>query len=64
MEVYSTNSVILQKMMAEQVKLDICDPSHHKLKTSTQNKLDALLEEFKTQFEKDETSTGTTPLPE
>ena len=49
-------------MMAEQVKLDTFDPLHHKLKTSTQNKLDALLEEFKTQFAKDETSIGTTPL--
>ena len=49
-------------MIAEQVKPDTFDPPHHKLKTSTQNKLDALLEEFKTQFAKDETSIGTTPL--
>ena len=61
-EAHSTNSVTLQKMMAEQVKLDTFDPPHHKLKTSTQNKFDALLEEFKTQFAKDETSIGTTPL--
>ena len=32
------------------------------MKTSTQNKLDALLKEFETQFAKDETSIGMTPL--
>ena len=47
-------------MMAGQVKLDTFDPPYHKLKTSTQNKLDALLKEYKTQFAKDETSMGTT----
>ena len=46
-EAHSTNSVTLQKMMAEQVKLDTFDPPHHKLKTSTQNKLDALLKNSK-----------------
>ena len=61
-EAHSTNSITLQKMMAEQVKLDTFDPPHHKLKTNTQNKLDALLKEYKTQFAKDETSTGTNPL--
>ena len=49
-------------MMPEQVKPDTFDPPHHKLKTNTQNKLDALLKEYKTQFAKDETSIGTTPL--
>ena len=49
-------------MMAEQVKLDIFDPPCHKLKTNTQNKLDKLLKEYKSQFAKDETSIGTTPL--
>ena len=62
LEAHSTNSVTLQMMMAAQVKLDTFDPPHHKLKTSTQNKLDALLKEFETQFLKDETSVGTTPL--
>ena len=51
-------------MMAEQVKLDTFDPPHHKLKTNTKNKCDVLLKEYKTQFSKDETSTGTTPLTE
>ena len=61
-EAHPTNSVMLQKMMAEQVKLDIFDPPHHKLKTSTQNKFDTLLKEYKSLFTKDETSIRTTPL--
>ena len=61
MEAHSTNSVTLQKMMAEQVKLDTFDPHYHKVKTSTQNKLDALLKEYKSQFAKDETSKGQHP---
>ena len=61
-EAHPTNSVMLQKMMAEQVKLDTFDPSCHKLKTGTQTKLDTLLKEYKSQFAKDETSIGTTAL--
>ena len=49
-------------MMAEQIKPDTVDPPHHKLKTNTQNKLNVLLKEYKTQFAKDETSIRTTPL--
>ena len=60
-ETYSTNSITLQKMMAEQVKPDTFDPLHHKLNTCTQNKFDELLKEYETQFAKDETSIGTTP---
>ena len=59
---HSTNSITLQKMMAEQVKLDTLHPPQHKLKTNSQNKLDALLKEYKNQFTKDETSIRTTPL--
>ena len=55
-EAHPTNSVTLQKMMAEQVKLHIFDPPYHKLKTNTQNKLTKL------QFMKDERSIRTTPL--
>ena len=61
-EMHSTNSITLQKIMAEQVKLDTFDPTCHKLKTSTQEKLGTLLPEFETQFAKDETSIKTTPL--
>ena len=36
-EVHTSNSVTLQKMMAEQVKPDTFDPPHHALKTDIQN---------------------------
>ena len=49
-------------MMAEEVKVDTFDPPCHKLKPGIQNKLDALLKEYESQFAKDETSIGTTPL--
>ena len=61
-EAHPTNSVMLQKMMAEQVKPDTFDPPCHKLKTGTQIKLNTLLKEYKSQFVKDETSIRTTPL--
>ena len=56
------NSVMLQKMMAKQVKPDTFDPPCHMLKTSTQSKLDALLTEYESQFAKDEMYIGTTPI--
>ena len=49
---HSTNSITLQRMMAEQVQLDIFDPPHHKLKPGIQSRLDTLLKEFETQFAK------------
>ena len=49
-------------MMAEQGKPDTFHPCHHKLKPSIETKLDALLKEYASQFAKDETSIGTTPL--
>ena len=51
-------------MMAEQVQPDIFHPPHHKFKPGIESKLDALLKEYETQFAKDETSFGTTPLTE
>ena len=48
--------------MAEQVKPDIFNPPCHELTTNIQNKLDTLLKEYESQFTKDETSIGTTPL--
>ena len=50
--------------MAEQVQPDIFDPPHHKLKPGMQARLDTLLKEYETQFAKDETAIGTTPLTE
>ena len=61
-EANHTNSITLQKMMAEQVKQDVFDPTHHTLSTNIQNELDALLKQYELQFAKDETSIGTKPL--
>ena len=61
-EVHQTNSMMLQKMMAEQVKPDVFNPPFHKLTANIQNELDALLKEYELKFTKDETSIGTTPL--
>ena len=49
-------------MMAEQVKPDIFNPPHHTLSTNIQHDLDALLKEYESQFVKDKTFIGTTPL--
>ena len=49
-------------MMAEQVEPDTFHPPCHKLKPSIKSKLDAILKEYASQFAKDETSIGTTPL--
>ena len=59
-ETHSTHSIILQKIMAEQVHSDISDPPHHKLKPGIQSKLDTLLNGYEIQFAQDETSIGTT----
>ena len=61
---HSTNSVTLQKMMAEQVQPDTFHPPCHTLQPNIESKLDALLKEYASQFTKDETSIGTTPLTE
>ena len=61
-ETHQTNSITLQKMMAERVKPDVFNPPCHKLSTNIQNNLDALLTEYESQFMKDKTSIGTTPL--
>ena len=63
-EAHSTNSIVLQKMMAEQVQPDIFDPPHHKLKPGLQSKLEALLKEYVTQLATDERSIGTMSLIE
>ena len=63
-ESHPTNSVTLQKMMAEQVQQETFNPPCHNLKPSTECKLKALLKEYASQFAKDETTIGTTPLTE
>ena len=61
-ETHETNSVTLKKMMAETVTPDTFNPPPHELSTAVQNDLDLLLLEYESQFAKDETSIGTTPL--
>ena len=45
-DTHTTISVTLQKMMAEQLQLDISDPAHHKLKPGIQSKLGTFLKEY------------------
>ena len=61
-ETHQTNSVTLKKMMAETVTPDTFNPPCHDLSKTVQNELDILLWEYESQFAKDETSIGTTPL--
>ena len=61
-DTHQTNSVTLKKMMAETVTPDTFNPPCHELSTAVQNDLDLLLQEYESQFAKDETSIGTTPL--
>ena len=61
-ETHQTNSVTLKKMMAETVTPDTFNPPHHELSKTVQGELELLLREYESQFAKDETSVGTTPL--
>ena len=61
-ETHQENSVTLKKMMAETVTPDTFNPSCHELSQTIQHELDTLLQEYESQFTKDETSIGTTPL--
>ena len=51
-DAHSTNSITLQKMMAEQVQPDTFIPPCHTLRTSIKSKLNALLQEYASQFAK------------
>ena len=61
-ETHQTNSITLKKMMAETVTPDTFNPPCHELSKTVQNELQLLLQEYESQFTKDETSIGTTPL--
>ena len=61
-ETHQAKSVTLQKMMAETVTPDTFNPCHHELSKTIQHELDTLLQEYESQFAKDETSIGTTPI--
>ena len=59
---HHTNSVTLNKMMSETVTPDTFDPPQHEFFRPIQDSLKLLLQEYKSQFAKDETTIGTTPL--
>ena len=61
-ETHQTNSITLKKIMAEMVTPDTFNSPCHELSTAEQNDLDLLLWEYESQFAKDETSIGTTPM--
>ena len=61
-ETHQTNSVTLKKMLSETVTPDTFNPPCHELSTAVQNDLELLSQEYESQFAKDETSIGTTPL--
>ena len=61
-ETHQANSVTLKKMMAETLTPETFDPPCHKLSEALQSKLNALLKDYESQFTKDETSIGTSPL--
>ena len=62
LEAHQTSGITLKKMMTETVTPDTFNPPHHELSTTVQNELEILLWEYESQFTKDETSIGTTPL--
>ena len=53
---------MLKKMMTKTVTPDTFNPPCHELSNTIQHELDTLLKEYESQFAKDETSIGTTPL--
>ena len=61
-DTHQTNSVTLKKMMSETVTPDTFNPPRHELSAAVQDNLKLLLPEYESQFVKDETTIGTTPL--
>ena len=61
-DAHHANSVTIKKMMSETVTPDTFDPPQHELSAPVQDSLKLLLLEYESQFAKDETSIGTTPL--
>ena len=61
-ETHQTNSMTLKKMMSETITPDTFNPPCHELFTDVQDNLKLLLQEYESQFSKDEITIGTTPL--
>ena len=63
-DVLTTHNITTEKMTLEKVELNTFKPPCHKLKQHIETRLTVLLKEYDSQFAKDETSIGTTPLTE
>ena len=61
-DIHHTNSVTLKKMMYETITPDTFNPPQLELSTAIQDNLKLLLQEYESQFTKDKTTIGTTPL--
>ena len=61
-EIHQANSITLKKMMSETVTSDTFNSPQHELSTPIQDSIKLLLEYYESQFAKDKTSLGTTPL--
>ena len=61
-ETHQANSITLKKMMSKTITPDTFDPPQHELSAPIQDSLKLLLQEHESQFAKDKTSIGTTPL--
>ena len=61
-DIHHANSFILKKMMSETITPDTFNPPQHELSAPIQDNLKLLLQEYESQFTKDETTIGTTPL--
>ena len=61
-DIHHANSVTLKKMMSETVTPDTFNPPWHELSAPIQDNLKLLLQEYESQFAKDKTTIGTTPL--
>ena len=61
-DTHQANSITLKKMMSETITPDTFDPPQHELSAPIQDCLNLLLQDYESQFAKDETAIGTTPL--
>ena len=61
-DTHQINSMTMKNMMSETVTPDTFNLPRHELSTAVQDNLNLLLQEYESQFTKDETTIGTTPL--
>ena len=59
---HTTSSITTKKIISEQEEPNAFEPLCHKLKPNIEATLEALLKEYESQFMRDETTIGTTPL--